>query len=179
MDANIIIKGDSAIGDGLRRWWGGLKDHRGDRAMLRRCATLDDVVLCPAYQGFYRYMLARGWPADAADWQNDKLAAIAGLLAWVKSDSDTNLPYQMSELVGERPVVSGLRFRALLKIESTDDLYKGLRRALPLVDHKTNVIQLANDVFRWDDATRKRWAYSYRWPASQPASLNSSLHPLV
>lgn len=169
MDMKIIIGPDNPIGQGLIRWWQTLESNRGARAMLRRCATLDEVVLCPAYQGFYRYMLACGWPEDAADWQNDRLATIAGLAAWIKTDTDSNLPYQMSELVGERPVVSALRFRAILKLDSGDDLFRGLRRTLPLIGHKTSVLQLANDVFGWGDATRKRWAYNYRWPASQAA----------
>jgi CRISPR system Cascade subunit CasB len=169
MEPNIVIKGDSAIGSGLKRWWSGLQEDRASRAMLRRCATLDDVVMSPAYQRFYRYMLACGWPANAAEWQKDKLAAIAGLAAWVKIDSDANLPYRMSELVGERPLVSELRFRTMLRLETTEELFGSLRRALPLVGNTTSLIQLASDVYWWNDATRKRWAYNYRW-AARPAA---------
>lgn len=164
MEKNIVIRVDSAVGRGLKDWWAGLDNDRASRAVLRRCATLDEIVLSPAYQRFYRYMLTRGWPDNAADWQNDKLAAVAGLAAWVKIDTETNLPYQMSETNGERPLLSELRFRALLKLENTDDVFVGLRRALPLVGHKTSVIQLANDVYWWGDSIKKRWAYSYRWP---------------
>lgn len=169
MEPKIAIRADNAIGQGLKHWWLGLKDDRASRAMLRRCATLDDVVLSPAYQRFYRYMLACGWPAEAAEWQNDKLAAIAGLAAFVQIDNGTNLPYQMSERIGERPMLSELRFRSLLRLETTDELFRGLRRALPLVEHKTSVVQLANDVFWWSDTTRKRWAYNYRWKATSSA----------
>ena len=169
MEANIVIKGDSALAQAMRRWWGGLEQDRASRAMLRRCATLDEVVLSPAYQRFYRYMLACGWPAEAANWQNDRLAAIAGLAAWIKTDIEASLPFQMSESVGERPAVSELRFRALLKLETTEELFGSLRRVLPMVGHHASLIQLANDVYWWNDATRKRWAYDYRWPAKAAA----------
>jgi CRISPR system Cascade subunit CasB len=169
MEPNIVIRVDSALGKGLKDWWAGLENDRASRAMLRRCATLDEVVLSPAYQRFYRYMLARGWPTDAAEWQKDKLAAIAGLAAWVDVDIDHDLPYQMSERDGDRPVFSELRFRAVLKLDTTDELYKALRRALPLVKHKTSLVQLANDVFWWGDTRKKHWAYSYRWPDKQTA----------
>jgi CRISPR system Cascade subunit CasB len=169
MEPNIVIRVDSALGKGLKEWWTGLENDRASRAMLRRCATLDEIVLSPAYQRFYRYMLARGWPIKAANWQDDKLAAIAGLAACVKVDTDTNAPYQMSESDGDRPVVSELRFRAILKIDTTEDLYTALRRVLPLMGHKTSLVQLANDVFWWGDTTKKHWAYSYRWPDKQPA----------
>lgn len=169
MEANIVMRADSAIGKGLYAWWEGLKNDRATRAVLRRCATLDQIVLSPAYQQFYRYMLARGWPADAANWQLDKLAAIAALAAWIEVSTDTNLPYQMSEKDGERNVVSELRFRGLLRLDSTDELFRGLRRALPLIGHKTSLIQMANDVYWWNDETRKRWAYNYRWDRKQAA----------
>lgn len=163
MEKNIVIRVDSPIGLGLQDWWKGLGEDRASRAMLRRCAELDEVFLCPAYQRFYRYMLKRGWPDGAAEWQNDKLAAIGALLAWVKIDTADSLPFRMSERDGDRALVSELRFRTLLKLDSTEDLFKAVRRTLPIIKHQTSIIQLANDVFWWGDYTKKHWAYSYRW----------------
>lgn len=169
MQPNIHFGVESAIGKGLKAWWSTLEKDRASRAMLRRCATLDDIVLSPAYQRFYRYMLACGWPGDAREWQKDKLAAIAALAANVEFDTDTNLPYQMSELDGDRLLVSELRFRALLKLDTTEEVFVSLRRALPMIARKTSIIQLANDIYWWGDSTKKRWAYSYRWPQKQSA----------
>jgi CRISPR system Cascade subunit CasB len=70
----------------LHQWWVDLKDDRASRAMLRRCSTLDEVSLNPAYQRFYRFMLAHRWPAESTNTQKDKLAAIASLLAHVITD---------------------------------------------------------------------------------------------
>lgn len=170
MQEKISWTAESHLGKVLHQWWQGLEEDRASRAMLRRCATLDEVALCPAYQRLYRYLMAaRAWPADAALWQNDKLAAIAGLLAHVKTDDTQRLSVKMSEASGDKPLVSELRFRDLLKVDSTDDLFISLRRALPLVGHQASIHQLATDVFWWNDNTKKQWAYSYRWPVKQSA----------
>lgn len=145
-------------------WWQNLEDDRASRAMLRRCASLDEVALSEAYQRFYRQMLRVDWPVDAPMWQKDKLAAIVGLVAHLKNDSQQRLPLAMSELDGDKPVVSELRFRDLLKANSTDDLFVGIRRLLPLIGYQTDIYQLARDVYWWSDDTKKQWAYSYRWP---------------
>ena len=170
MEEKISCAAENHFGKVLHKWWLGLEEDRASRAVLRRCATLDAVTLSDAYQRFYRYMLAcNAWSADAVPRQNDKLAAIAGLLAHVKTEDAQRLPIKMSELSGDRPLVSELRFRDLLKIETTDDLFVSLRRALPLIDNKANIYQLANDVYWWNDNTKKQWAYSYRWPVKQSA----------
>lgn len=150
----------------LREWWKELEDDRASRAILRRCATLDAVALSAPYQRFYRRMLGYGWPTNARHTELDRLAAIAGLLAHVEKDTDKRLPQAMSPDNAD-PLVSELRFRDLLKIETVDDLFVSLRRALPLIKHEANVKQLALDIYNWNDEVKKQWAYSYRWPAKQ------------
>ena len=143
----------------LFHWWQGLEDDRASRAVLRRCATLDAVSLSDAYQRFYRYMLACGWPENSSEWQRDKLAAIAGLVAHVKTndgnqgdfDDTQRLPARMSEVRGDRPLVSEIRFRDLLKVETTADLFAKLRRILPLIDHQASVSVAATG---WSDTWR-------------------------
>lgn len=170
MEEKISWSAESHLGKTLHKWWDGLDEDRASRAVLRRCATIDEVTLSDAYQHFYRYMLAhKAWPEETKSWQKDKLAAIAGLLALIKTEDSQRLPIKMSESSGDRPLVSELRFRSLLKIETADDLFVSLRRTLPLIDNKANIYQLANDVYFWGDKTKKEWAYSYRWPAKQPA----------
>ena len=169
MQEKISWTAEGHFGKVLYRWWQGLEEQRASRAMLRRCSTLDEVSLTPAYQRFYRYMLACNWPADAELWQNDKLAAIAGLLAHVKTDDAQRLSLKMSELSGDKPLVSELRFRDLLKIDTTDDLFISLRRALPLIGYQVSIHQMASDIYWWNDDTKKQWAYSYRWPVKLSA----------
>lgn len=165
------------LAEPLSKWWQGLEDDRASRAVLRRCATLDAVTLSDAYQRFYRYMLACGWPENSSEWQRDKLAAIAGLVAHVKMkdgnqgdfDDTQRLPIRMYESKGDRLLVSEIRFRDLLKVETTDDLFTSLRRILPLGGYQANIEQLAHDVYWWNDSIKKQWAYSYRWPVKKSA----------
>lgn len=164
MSDDISFAPERHLGVTLHMWWMALDENRANRAMLRRCKTLDDVALCPAYQRFHRLMQAHGWPKDAPEWQNDKLAAIAALLALVKAESEQLLPASMSGIDVDKPLVSELRFRGLLKLEHTEELFQGLRRVLPLLSYKVNVHALADDVYQWSDRTRKTWAYGYRWP---------------
>ena len=170
MSDTISFRSETALGQALLRWWQGLDNHRGSRAELRRAHDLTAIVLTGAYQHLYRTLLAAGWPEEDKpenNWRNERLAAIAGLLAQVKRLDDRSLPVALSE--GERPPFSELRFRRLLDSPSIDEVFTGLRRALPLVAYQANVLELANDMLFWGDGVKKRWAYTYRWPAKPAA----------
>lgn len=163
MAEKITLTPDSRLGKLIREWWLGLNNDNSGRAQLKRCNSIDEIVMCPTYQRFYRYLLTCNvWPINAATWQNDKLAVIAGLLAHIETDDSQNFPVRAS--VGDKPVISELRFKGLLKTD-TDDLFANLRRLLPLINYQTNVIQLACDIYYWNDKTKKQWAYSYCWPS--------------
>ena len=172
MSDTISFRPETALGQALLRWWQGLDNHRGSRAELRRAHNLTAIALTGAYQHLYRTLLTFGWPEEDKpenNWRNERLAAIAGLLAQVKGLDERSLPVAMSE--GERPPFSELRFRRLLDSPAIDDVFTGLRRALPLVKNQANVLELANDVLFWfsGDSVKKRWAYTYRWPAKSAA----------
>jgi CRISPR system Cascade subunit CasB len=149
-------------GELLLRWWHELEEDTGGRAALRRAPHVTAVVMLPAYQRLHRRLLSAGWPDQS--WHNDRLAATAGLLAHVRAASDRNLPQAMSD--GDKPGVSPLRFQRLLESPDGDALFSGLRRILPLIQHRTDVFALATDVVNWGDAVKKRWAYAYAWPAT-------------
>lgn len=170
MSDKISFRPESALGMALLRWWEGLDNNRGSRAELRRAHNLTAIALTGAYQHLYRTLLTFGWPEEDKpenNWRNERLAAIAGLLAHVEKPDERSLPKAMSD--GERPPFSELRFRRLLDSSSLDEVFSGLRRALPLVKDQANVLELANDVLFWGDSVKKRWAYTYRWPAKSMA----------
>ena len=144
----------------LLDWWRGLADDTGGRAALRRAPDITAVVLQPAFQRLHRRLLAAGWPGQR--WQDDRLAAAAGLLAHVREQTALNLPQAMSE--GDKPPLSELRFRRLLEAPDVDTLFTGLRRALPLLQDRADVCALATDVVNWGDGVKKCWAYAYDWP---------------
>jgi CRISPR system Cascade subunit CasB len=157
----LNFRPQQAWGELLLRWWQDLKDDTGGRAALRRAPDITAVVMLPAFQRLHRRLLAAGWPDQP--WHNDRLAAAAGLLAHVRENSDRSLPQAMSD--GDKPTVSPLRFQRLLEAPDVDAMFSGLRRTLPLIQHRTDVCALATDVVNWGDAVRKRWAYAYAWPA--------------
>lgn len=163
MNDKISFHPETALGSSLLRWWKSLENDKGARAELRRAHDLTAVALTGAYQRFYRQMIFAGWPENAEPWKNERLAAIAGLLAHVKTEDTRKLPEIMSE--GERPPFSELRFRRLLEAPTPDDVFVSLRRALPIIGHQANICELANALFFWGDKVKKEWAYSYRWPA--------------
>lgn len=156
----------------LLKWWHAMTGEnasgtaRADRAILRRAADLDAVILSPAYQRVYAELVAvhdgQPWTEQA----KDRIAAIVGLAAHVKESTDQSLPEAMSRKSApeDRNPVTELRFRRLLESPDVDALFIGLRRVLPLFKHKVNLQSLANDVFGWGDRVRKRWAYDYDWP---------------
>ena len=156
----LNFRPQQAWGDMLLHWWHDLDDDRGGRAALRRAPDITAVVLQPAFQRLHQRLLAAGWPEQTC--RSDRLAAAAGLLAHVREHSEQALPAAMSQ--GDKPSVSPLRFMRLLESPDTDALFTGLRRALPLVQHRTDVLALATDVVNWGDEVKKRWAYAYAWP---------------
>lgn len=170
MSEKISFRPESALGHLLLRWWQELENDKGGRAELRRAHNLTAVALTAAYQRFYRQALNSGWPESSdpsTSWRDERLAAIVGLLAHVKSNEGRKLAEIMSE--GERPAFSVLRFRRLLEAPTLDDVFLSLRRALPIIGHQANVHQIANDLLHWGDKTKKEWAYAYRWPAKPQA----------
>lgn len=160
----LNFRPDQVWGELLLSWWHGLRADTSGRAALRRAPDITAVVMLPAYQHLHRRLRAAGWNEP---WRDDQLAAAAGLLAHVREHSEATLPAAMSE--GDKPPVSPLRFMRLLESPDTDALFTGLRRALPLIGHRADVLQLTTDVVNWGDAVKKRWAYAYRWPEKRGA----------
>ena len=164
----LSFRAQQPWGEIMLAWWRSLADDSGGRATLRRASDLTAVVMSPAYQRLYRRLRAAGWPD--APWQNDRLAAAAGLLAHVREADERSLPLAMSQRDSDKPCVSALRFRRLLEAPDVDTLFTGLRRTLPLLQHRTDPLALATDVVNWGDRVRKRWAYDYDWPEQKAAA---------
>lgn len=156
---------EHGTGKVLYDWWKALDDDRGSRAILRRAPDITAVTLTAPYQRLYRKLCDAGW---ATARRNDALAAAIGLLAHVKREEDKvkTLAASMSLHAegSDRPRVSELRFMRLLESPDIHALFTGLRRALPLMNHRVDVMTLVNDVVEWDDKVKKIWAYSYDWP---------------
>lgn len=147
----------------LRRWHQELDQARGDRAALRRCASLSEIVFVPAYHRLYRALAPLGWTDKLA------VAAIAGLASQVRQDAPAqSLPRQMAQASpGGSARISGLRFRRLLKQQTREDLYPALGRVLRALGGQVNLTDLAESVYWWNDRIRHRWAFDYYDAAPQ------------
>ena len=152
----------TALGRVLLSWWEKLDDDRGGRAILRRAASLTQVALKAPYQRLFQQLRT---VADIHERDYQRIAAIVGLLAHVKANESRPIPLAMSTCeTGARPPVSELRFLRLLDSPDMETFFMGLRRVLPLMNDRVDVLALANDVFFWGDGVKKQWAYDYRWP---------------
>lgn len=139
------------------RWWWSLKERRGDRAALRRCRSPLEVALEPAFHDLLKRLGSR-----LPEVERDRIAAAAGVLANVDANTPArSLAELMARPRGGKPAVSDLRFRRLLRLETGEELMRELGRVLQLLDGEAPVANLANDVFRWGDSVRKRWALDY------------------
>lgn len=163
-----IFDSDQTVGKALFRWWQSLDDNRADRAELRRCETLLDVMMTPAFQRARRQLIAAGLIQRGGE--IDRLPAVVALVAQVTaSPNDQHSRPKVAEAFsnGDKPPVSPLRFRQVLEARGGDELFTRLRRVLPLAKDQINLFHLANDVFYWGEPVRKRWVYDYRWPAKE------------
>lgn len=169
---------DQGPGRVLHDWWREVTQERDKgsaraaRAILRRAHDITAVTLSEPYQHLFQRLCAAGWD-DGHARSNDALAAVVGLLVHVQAEgTDDRLAACMGQCPqgSTRPYVSEARFRRLLESPDIDTLFAGLRRTLPLMGAGTPVLALASDVLSWArpeqrDEIKKRWAYSYAWPA--------------
>ena len=138
-------------------WWQSLDDNRGDRAELRRCGTLAEVVFTPTYHRLRQTVCRYGAVRD------DGLALIVGLAARVKSNTAAHtIAEQMATGKTDGSArVSGLRFRRLLKVKGQEELFTSLGRVIALLGGGVNLQSLAQSGYFWNDITRKQWAFDY------------------
>lgn len=141
----------------LLDWWHGLENNRGERAALRRCRNLTEVVFVPSYHRLRQELLRFG------NVDSEGLAIVAGLAARAKENNNQyTIANQMAiSVAGGSARVSGLRFRRLLKIQNRDNLYPAMIRIVALLSSSLNLVNLAGSVYWWNDFTRKNWAFDY------------------
>ena len=93
----------------------------------------------------------------------DRVAALAGILAWVREDD--NRP--VARIVGRgsldntEAVLSEGRFRRLMQVEGNEELMDAMRRLMLLAGGTVNVRDLSGSVLYWGDRVRKRWIFDY------------------
>lgn len=143
------------------------------RAELRRCHTVDDVLMTEGFRNL--------WFAVEDDSQNTEAAMlawgmVAGALAEVRQH-DASAPFaagmgEQKEKTG-KPYVSELRFAQLQKSDGVDTFLRRCRRSIALLGKRAHVTSLADGILQWarehqDRATSSanqrlavRWATDY------------------
>lgn len=150
---------DSAEAGLLLTWWNGLNQNRGDRANLRRCATLDEVLLEPGFHRAWNSLRDQNAGVDAF-----RLAAVVGVLSHVKEHApNADLGKAMAAKRGAgNKQVSELRFRRLLKNKTVHEVFGPMIRTVRLLRGQVNVLELAKSIYAWeDDRTKQSLAFRY------------------
>ena len=162
----------------LLSWWQELDRARGDRAALRRCHTLAEIVLTPPFNRL-RIDLSRFGRLDAG--RIVRLAIVAGVLAHVMPPPDSSaidgiLARRMNGLIAQqmaaapaespRSPVSELRFRRFLTIpeDEHEKLYTAAIRLVRLLGGTwatVDAASLARGLYSWNQMTKQAWAFAY------------------
>lgn len=154
----------------LLGWWRQLEKDKGERAVLRRAASLTEVMLSPTYISLLRELRNAGYAIGNHEQPLGKVAAIAGLAAKLKDMTPEGLAKRMgtAKAGGSAATVSELRLRRLLACDDLEELYTLLRRLLAQLDDRANLADLAAIVWNWsplDDKSpydpRRQLAYDY------------------
>lgn len=140
-----------AARDQVMRWWKDLEDHRGIRAELRRCESLDAVLLTEGFRNLWSRLADAGAPYD-----RDMLAwaCVAAALADVreqphgKAGTFAQCLGTQKEKTG-KPCISELRFAQLQKSRDGNSFLRRLRRALALIDKTAPVLSLTDNILHW------------------------------
>lgn len=128
---------------------------RGDRAQIRRCEDVHDLLMQRCVL-FFAEKICKLNPEKMLETPSnyEKLAYIAGILVYVKNnleDQESLAKHlgQNEEDSSNHPKMSENRFKAMMRCTRTSDLFTHWRRALQLNQHQADVIRLANDLFGW------------------------------
>ncbi len=152
MTAYRYLQGDGKI---LLAWWESLSNHRGERAMLRRAASPEEVMLLPPFFNFLKF------PGISGFWSRQEnfmaSAMVVGILSRVKENAANSL-FAASlakplEKGGKSPV-SELRFSALQKSRSLGEFYTRISRIVFQLKGRANILSLANDMVHWEKELR-------------------------
>lgn len=150
--------------------WSGNKTvlPRGVRSELRRCHSVDDVLLTEGFRLLWLPLSSyeEGFPGNMVAW-----ATVAAVLADIRTDSE--IPFatalgSQKEQTG-KPYVSELRFAQLQKSADADSFLRRARRAVALLGHTVSVLSLADNILHWHReaqgvyATKPTHRLAVRW----------------
>ncbi|MBZ5488457.1 type I-E CRISPR-associated protein Cse2/CasB [Halomonas aquamarina] len=148
---------------------------RGVRAVLRRCDTVESVMLTEAFRHLWSALESQVWekaPTANSKKQRDQRLETWAIIAAVASElRDEASGAPLGKRLGEKrpnttdtPRMSDLRFQQLLDCHTPEELIRRFRRALKLAGNEAvSVVLLADMVALWAREQRGQ----YRAEATQ------------
>lgn len=163
----------AAIGGALGEWRGSLgydeESKRADLAELRRLSqgSIADGIDSARALGVERYVPLRRRVGAMLDktggiWRNEDLrqryefdawlAAVAGVLAWVRADSGKqSLGKALGHRIGdERRAYPEQRFKRLLRLDRPEELLREGQRLVNMLDRRAPVAELSRRLLFWN-----------------------------
>jgi len=143
----------------------GLPKDNAARPAMRRCRTVGDALLTPAFAQFVRYLLPDEAERRAYVTNERNLASLARAAVAVgqvdKADLTQSFPEQMATDAGSgRPRVSRVVAHGLLNTEDPDEALRHAVQIIGTLGDRANVVDLAYGMMLWP-RTRGDWAYRY------------------
>lgn len=139
------------------KWWQELQEDRAARARLTRSSVQDAL----GEESVFR--LCRALRFGSAELP--RVAALACVLAKVREDEGRRFGQQVGRKTFDdesSAALSELRFKALLKARTDEEIARALRRAVLMLGQKANVRDLAHLILNWEqDDVRARLAFDY------------------
>ncbi len=154
------------VSDFILEWLKDLKDNKGDRAELRRCKNLKEIQKSPAYQRCY-WQLIKLFSQEQQAPSRIQMATIIGLAAHVEDSVSEEYDGQQRDFFGyqigsgDKPKLSELRFRRLLKIKDREKLYRFLVQVIRLLERKVILLDMLSIAYFWGDSAKTNLAYKY------------------
>lgn len=149
----------------ILEWWKNLEHNKGDRAEIRRCKSLAEMMKKPSFLRFYFGL------ADILEntLSKEQVAIIAGLASYIEynkheDNEDKLFAYQIARKKGqesEKPKLSELRFRRLLEINDREKLYRFLIQSIRLLEKEINLLNLLSIAYYWGEINKQKLAYDY------------------
>lgn len=118
------------------------------KAVLRRCTSLDEVLLSEPFQSL--------WLSLPEEKRTQRRMPLVALMAWalaqVKKDSEKGLAKAMAEpksTDSRSPRVTQFRFQQLITARNLDDFNRRLRRILQQIDGAVSVRSFVREIEQW------------------------------
>lgn len=172
------------VQDQAWRWWRSMTDSHDAlvkqgitpaptkfRAELKRCSSVDDIVLTEGFRALWFSVLDEEKNERAMDMEC--LAVIAGVLVYVSEDHGKSLGFAAGNTASNKPAVSQQRMYKLLQVRTVSELLRQLRRLALQLGKTLPVKILVADIVQWFDEKNRprpgrtdqrvvvRWAMDY------------------